>query len=54
MSKKRIVIALGHDALGTTVLEQWNATKRTAVAVAEFVSPFDKLVNGNPAFFISI
>lgn len=37
MSKKRIVIALGHDALGTTVEEQWNATKRTAVAVAEFI-----------------
>ena len=37
MGKKRIVIALGHDALGTTVLEQWNATKRTAVAVAEFI-----------------
>lgn len=37
MSKKRIVIALGHDALGTTVEEQWQATKRTAVAVAEFI-----------------
>lgn len=37
MGKKKIVIALGHDALGTTVLEQWNATKRTAVAVAEFI-----------------
>ena len=37
MSKKRIVIALGHDALGTTVEEQWNATKRTAEAVAEFI-----------------
>ena len=38
MSKKRIVIALGHDALGTTVEEQWQATKRTAVAVAEFIN----------------
>ena len=37
MGKKRIVIALGHDALGTTVQEQWDATKRTAVAVAEFI-----------------
>lgn len=37
MSKKRIVIALGHDALGTTVEEQLQATKRTAVAVAEFI-----------------
>lgn len=37
MNKKRIVIALGHDALGTTVEEQWKATKRTAVAVAEFI-----------------
>ena len=37
MNKKKIVIALGHDALGTTTEEQWQATKRTAVAVAEFV-----------------
>lgn len=38
MGKKRIVIALGHDALGTTLPEQWEATKRTAKAVAEFIA----------------
>lgn len=37
MNKKRIVIALGHDALGTTLPEQQEATKRTAKAVAEFI-----------------
>ncbi len=35
--KKKIVIALGHDALGTTLPEQQKATKRTAKAVAEFI-----------------
>ncbi|MCF0127393.1 MAG: carbamate kinase [Pseudobutyrivibrio sp.] len=35
--KKRIVIALGHDALGNTTEEQLQAIKRTAAAVAEFV-----------------
>ena len=34
MKKKKIVIALGHDALGTTLPEQKEATKRTAKAVA--------------------
>lgn len=37
MKKKRIVIALGHDALGTTLPEQQVAIKRTAKAIAEFV-----------------
>lgn len=37
MRKKRIVIALGHDALGTTLPEQKEATKRTAKAVADFI-----------------
>lgn len=37
MRKKRIVIALGHDALGTTLPEQKSATKRTAKAVADFI-----------------
>lgn len=35
--KKRIVIALGHEALGTTLPEQKAATRRTAKAVAEFI-----------------
>ena len=37
MRKKRIVIALGHDALGTTLPEQKEATQRTARAVADFI-----------------
>lgn len=37
MKKKKIVIALGHDALGTTLPEQQQATIRTAKAVAEFI-----------------
>ncbi len=37
MSKKRIVIALGHDALGTTLPEQQKALVKTAKAVAEFI-----------------
>lgn len=37
MKKKKIVIALGHEALGTTLPEQQEAIKRTAKAVAEFI-----------------
>lgn len=37
MRKKKIVIALGHDALGTTLPEQKVATKKTAKAVADFI-----------------
>lgn len=37
MGKKRIVIALGHDALGTTLPEQQKALVKTAKAVAEFI-----------------
>ena len=37
MEKKRIVIALGHDALGTTLPEQQKAAARTAKAVADFI-----------------
>lgn len=38
MRKKKIVIALGHDALGTTLPEQKMATKKTAKAVADLIS----------------
>ena len=38
MKKKRIVIALGHNALGTTLPKQQEAAKRTASAVAEFIA----------------
>ncbi len=37
MKKKKIVIALGHEALGTTLPEQKTATKQTAKAVADFI-----------------
>lgn len=37
MEKKRIVIALGHDALGTTLPEQQKALVKTAKAVADFI-----------------
>ncbi len=36
--KKKIVIALGHEALGTTLPEQKEATRRTAKAVADLIS----------------
>lgn len=35
--KKRIVIALGHEALGSTLPEQRAAAQRTAKAVADFI-----------------
>ena len=37
MKKKRIVIALGHEALGSTLPEQQEAATRTAKAVADFI-----------------
>ncbi len=37
MRKKRIVIALGHEALGTTLPEQKLAAKKTAKAVAGLI-----------------
>lgn len=37
MRKKKIVIALGHDALGTTLPEQKLATKKAAKAVVDFI-----------------
>lgn len=44
MKKKRIVIALGHDALGTTLPEQQKAIKRTAKAIAEFVREDEQII----------
>lgn len=38
MKKRKIVIALGHEALGTTLPEQKTATRRTAKAVADLIS----------------
>lgn len=37
MNKKHVVVSLGHDALGYTTLEQWDAVKRTAHALADLV-----------------
>lgn len=37
MSKKKIVVSLGHDALGYTTMEQWDAVKVTAKALADLV-----------------
>lgn len=37
MSKKRAVVSLGHNALGYTTLEQWDAVKVTAKALADLV-----------------
>lgn len=37
MSKKRVVVSLGHEALGYTVSEQWDAVKDTAKALADLV-----------------
>ena len=48
MKKKKIVIALGHDALGTTLPEQKEATKRTAKAVADFIREDYQVVITNP------
>lgn len=37
MSKKKVVVALGHDALGYTILEQLDAVRNTAKALADLV-----------------
>ena len=37
MSKKKVVVSLGHEALGYTTLEQWDAVKITARALADLV-----------------
>ena len=44
MSKKKVVVSLGHDALGYTIMEQWDAVKDTAKAV-EYLS--DAAQEGN-------
>lgn len=37
MSKKKVVVSLGHDALGYTTLEQWDAVRITAKALADLI-----------------
>ena len=36
-NKKKAVVSLGHEALGYTTLEQWDAVKKTAKALADLV-----------------
>ena len=56
MKKKRIVIALGHEALGSTLPEQQKAAARTAKAVADFIREDYQVVithsNGPPVGMI--
>ena len=35
MEKIKAVVSLGHDALGYTTLEQWDAVKETAKVLAD-------------------
>ena len=37
MSKKKVVVSLGHEALGYTTEAQWDAVKKTAKALADLV-----------------
>ena len=37
MSKKKVVVSLGHDALGNTTLEQQSAVRQTVKALADLV-----------------
>ena len=37
MNKKKVVVSLGHNALGYTTREQWDAVKITAKALADLV-----------------
>lgn len=37
MNKKKAVVSLGHDALGYTTMEQWDAVKVTAKALADLI-----------------
>ncbi|MBR1930052.1 MAG: carbamate kinase [Lachnospiraceae bacterium] len=37
MSKKKVVVSLGHEALGYTTEEQWDAVKVTAKALADLI-----------------
>ena len=53
MKKKKIVIALGHEALGSTLPEQHEAAQRTARAVADFIrDDYPKQILANEKFWI--
>ena len=42
MAKKRIVMALGHNALGTNLPEQKEAAAKTSKMIADFIPGFVK------------
>lgn len=44
MQKKCAVVSLGHHALGYTIMEQWDAVKETAKALADLVEADYQLV----------
>lgn len=44
MSKKKVVVALGHDALGSTTLKQLDAVRKTAKALADLVEADYQLI----------
>lgn len=44
MAKKKIIVALGHRALGTTLPDQKEATKRTARAIADLIEAGSDIV----------
>lgn len=44
MKQKRVVVSLGHDALGYTITEQWDAVRVTAKALADLVEAGYQLV----------
>ncbi len=44
MSKKRAVVSLGHEALGYTTTEQWDAVRVTAKALADLVEADYQLI----------
>ena len=44
MAKKKVVVALGHKALGTTLPEQKSAVKKTAAIIADLVEAGAELI----------
>lgn len=44
MDKKKVVVSLGHSALGYTTLEQWEAVKTTTASLASLVEENYQLV----------
>src|SRR5574344_1703602 len=44
MNKKKVVVSLGHDALGYTTLEQWDAVHKTARALADLIEENYQLI----------